>query len=163
MNSRKYGRIETIISTSDLAKVNEFPNTWYAHWDKNKKSFYVHGNVRKPDGMPTTVLLHRWILDVTDKRMHVDHINSDTLNNTRNNLNEVTNAENQQNRRKSDNNTSGHTGVYWQKGTNKWVAFIKVDGCLKHLGGFTNKNDAVAARKEAEFLYHAYKRRLSNG
>ena len=48
-------------------------------------------------------------------------------------------------------------GVCWSKPNNKWKAYIKIDGKQKHLGYFDNKEDAIAARKEAEELL-LYKR-----
>lgn len=50
-------------------------------------------------------------------------------------------------------NTSGATGVNWQNNIQKWVARIQIDGKLINLGCFTNFNDAVQARKNAEKKY----------
>jgi hypothetical protein len=161
ISSRKYGRIETIISTSDLARVKEFPYTWGVKWSEGVSSFYVIGGLMKPDGGKVTCSLHRWILGVTDKSVFVDHINHDTLNNTRNNLNEVTNAENQQNRLISTDNKSGHIGVTWHKQTGKWRAQIRKDGRDIHLGLFNDINDAIEARKEGEMRYYTYKMKIS--
>ena len=53
------------------------------------------------------------------------------------------------NRRLQSNNTSGYTGVSFDKKTNKWMARInKVT-----LGYFENIEDAIKARKEAEIKY----------
>ena len=51
------------------------------------------------------------------------------------------------------NNTSGFKGVSWEKHTNKWHAYIMLRGKQKNLGRFTNKQDAINARKEAEEKY----------
>ena len=80
----------------------------------------------------------------------IDHIDQNRLNNKLNNLRDVTNQENQKNQSKSKNNTSGVTGVYLHKLTGKWVAQGMVDGKLLHLGFFTDKLDAIAARKSWE-------------
>lgn len=48
------------------------------------------------------------------------------------------------------NNTSGCSGVNWDKTHERWVARIYVDGKRKCLGYFKNRDDAVAARKNAE-------------
>lgn len=48
------------------------------------------------------------------------------------------------------NNTSGYPGVNWDKTHERWVARICVDGKRKCLGYFKNKDDAIAARKNAE-------------
>lgn len=50
----------------------------------------------------------------------------------------------------SRKNTSGVTGVYYNKLVNKWVAQIYKNGKNKHLGIFSNKEDAIEARRKAE-------------
>lgn len=54
-------------------------------------------------------------------------------------------------RRKGTNNSSGKTGVTKHKG--KWKASITIDGKPKHIGIFSNVEDAIAARKNAELQY----------
>lgn len=48
------------------------------------------------------------------------------------------------------NNTSGHTGVYWNGRRKKWSAEIRIEGKKRHLGSFENVEDAINARQEAE-------------
>ena len=52
------------------------------------------------------------------------------------------------------NNTSGYTGVYWNKHSSKWTAMIKFKGKQYYLGYFENISEAVAARKHAEEQLH---------
>jgi len=54
----------------------------------------------------------------------------------------------------SINNTSGTTGVKWDKNRKKWYAQIDFQGKRTHLGSFVNKEDAIQARKEAEEEYY---------
>jgi hypothetical protein len=53
------------------------------------------------------------------------------------------------NTRVQSRNISGFTGVTWNKANHKWVAMIRVDGKLIHLGTFLNKEDAINVRKLA--------------
>lgn len=53
-------------------------------------------------------------------------------------------------RRTSKNNTSGAKGVTWDKSRKKWRAQINFKGKNHNLGRFTNKQDAINARKKAE-------------
>ena len=53
------------------------------------------------------------------------------------------------------NNTSGVRGVYWEASSQRWVAAIGLRGKIKKLGRFTDKEDAIRARKEAEAEYYA--------
>jgi hypothetical protein len=81
-----------------------------------------------------------------------DHRDRDGLNNQRRNLRPANYAENNRNSRRRVNNTSGYTGVYWQKQNKKWAVQIQVAGKHRHLGLFTNRIKAAktynrAARK----------------
>jgi hypothetical protein len=58
------------------------------------------------------------------------------------------------NKKMNSNNTSGVKGVYWCKNANKWRAKIQVDGKEKHLGLFSNLEDAKKARELAEEKYY---------
>src|SRR5262249_53258366 len=65
--------------------------------------FYVHGV------WPTT---------------HIDHRDNDALNNRLENLREANDSQNQANRGKNKNSTSGYKGVYWDKSSGRWAANI---------------------------------------
>lgn len=162
INSPKYGPVEAVISTSDLNKALEFPNAWSAIWCKGTGSFYISGKHTVSFKTRKYVYLHRWILGISESKTVVDHINHDTLNNTRENLNIVTQAENVQNRRKQRNNTSGHPGVIWAKNQNKWSVTINDNGVQKYVGVYEDLGDAVKARKLAEIQFNPYKQEVKN-
>lgn len=82
-----------------------------------------------------------------------DHIDRNPLNNRRYNLRPCTIIENNQNRRKQSNNTSGIIGVCWQKRGGVWAARITVNKHRIHIGSFSNKEDAIVARLQAEAKY----------
>ena len=104
------------------------------------------------------IKLHRFLMN-PPKDMFVDHINGDRANNCKSNLRIVTQQQNQMNHSIFKNNTSGHTGVCWDKGANKWEARIGNKGKTVNLGYFTNKEDAIKARQEAEIKYFGEYRR----
>lgn len=83
----------------------------------------------------------------------IDHKDQNRLNNSIVNLRAATKSQNAINARIRVNNKSGVTGVDWHKGSQKWRSQIKVLGETKHLGTFTEKEDAIKARKEAEEKY----------
>ena len=85
--------------------------------------------------------------------LHIDHIDTCKTNNRPSNLQLVTNQANQQAKTAQNNNTSGFTGVCFDKRPNKWKAQIKADGKLKHLGLFVNFDDACTARIKAELQF----------
>jgi hypothetical protein len=87
----------------------------------------------------------------------IDHIDGDGLNNCRSNLRAATVAQNQQNRGKPKNNSSGFKGVGWHKKTSKWRAYIRVQRVQRHLGFFNTKEEAAEAyRQAAEKIHKEY-------
>ncbi len=93
-----------------------------------------------------------WLLGKREDEL-IDHIDQDKLNNRWNNLRAATNQENLKNQTRYANNTSGITGVFWNKRHGKWYAHIRVDGRGIHLGNFTTLEAAIAARRAAERQY----------
>jgi len=85
----------------------------------------------------------------------IDHINRDRSDNRIANLRDVSHQQNQQNASRRWDNTSGYPGVCWHKPSGKWAASISYSKKQKHLGLFTDINEAVAARKAAERHYWA--------
>lgn len=144
ITSRKFGRLEALISTNKLERAQQFEKTWYVSWSDHTKSFYVKGtlvlkNIKK------TISLHRWIMDAPESFL-VDHINHNTLDNTDQNLRLVNNAKNQQNRKgPTVKNTSGYLGVTWFEQTKRWRAQIRIDGKNIHLGYFDDAKEAEQA------------------
>lgn len=97
--------------------------------------------------------LNRFILDVYDENIIVDHIDGNPKNNRRYNLRICTKQENCFNRKVQIRNTSGVTGVCWSKVQNKWQAKIGVNYKYIHLGYYEKFEDAVLARLEGEYKY----------
>ncbi|MCK4870711.1 MAG: HNH endonuclease [Gammaproteobacteria bacterium] len=84
---------------------------------------------------------------------HVDHGNGDGTDNRWANITEATPAENAKNCRRRIDNTSGVTGVQWNKLNKNWRAVIQVKRETINLGSFKDLNGAILARKEAEKRY----------
>lgn len=80
----------------------------------------------------------------------VDHINGCKSDNSWTNLRSVSPLENRRNAAKSRNNTSGVTGVVWDKNKQKWMARIMVNHKANFLGYFDSVEDAKVCRKAAE-------------
>lgn len=53
----------------------------------------------------------------------------------------------------SKRNTSGFKGVSWSTRDKRWLSYIRFQKKRHYLGSFTNKQDAINARKEAEKKY----------
>lgn len=80
----------------------------------------------------------------------IDHINGQRDDNRLSNLRSATYLENQQNRGRSTNNTSGVVGVSWCKSKDRWEAKIRANGRTKWLGYFETIEEAKTARVIAE-------------
>jgi hypothetical protein len=152
LETKNHGRLETIISTNKLDKIKEFPFEWRAKWSTEIKSFYCVGYNFNEQNKKEMVWIHRWITDCPDNK-YVDHFNHDTLDNTDNNLRIVSNAENQQNRLIQKNNSSGVSGVYWHKHSQKWLARIQVGKLRKSVGYFNSIAEAEQAVIQARAKY----------
>ena len=102
-------------------------------------------------------MAHRliWVLvhGSIDSKLQIDHINGVKDDNRLSNIRLVTQQENLKNKRIGKSNKSGAVGVSWYKKTLKWCAKINVNGKMRHLGYFTNKDEAIAARKAASIKH----------
>jgi len=83
----------------------------------------------------------------------IDHINGDRKDNRISNLRKATHTENSRNAKGRSNNTSGVTGVSWNKLAGKWSVNIGGGGKKIHLGHFVKFQDAVQVRMDAEVTY----------
>ena len=109
------------------------------------------------DGEKSTKTIHKMVaiafLENPENKRCVDHQDRCRTNNHISNLRWATSTENSQNRSIRFDNTSGTTGVCFNKRDKKWRAQIDADGRNIYLGLFVNKNDAIVARQEAEMTY----------
>lgn len=87
----------------------------------------------------------------------VDHINRDRADNRFCNLRLATRSQNNIARPPQLNNTSGISGVAFNIGCKKWVAYLDSNYGRKHLGVFLTKEEAIKARlNAAKNLYGAF-------
>ena len=139
-NNKSNEVARALIDLEDIVKVKDYK--WYLN-----KCGYVFTKVNY-----SNIRLHRLIMDSPDD-MVVDHINHNQLDNRKLNLRTCTQQQNCMNASKRIDNTSGTTGVCFDKRSNKWNARIIFKGKCIHLGYFNAKEEAVKARQEAEIKY----------
>lgn len=86
----------------------------------------------------------------------VDHRDGNTLNDRWNNLRDITLRGNMENKAKSKNNTSGHTGVHFDKRRSHkpWKAQIGHGSKLVYLGSYRTDEEAAAAYAAAKGVLH---------
>lgn len=85
--------------------------------------------------------------------LEVDHLNHIRDDNRLANLRFVTRLENNRNKSRHSNNTTGITGVHYRKDKRKYVAQIKVNGVIINLGSFVTLEEATEVRGAAEIKY----------
>lgn len=126
-------------------------NTRYAHTEAF--TFITRNNYRQGSIKNSRYQAHRiiWAMFHGDcGNLDIDHINHDRLDNRLGNLRAVPRAQNAKNKSFSPKNTTGMTGVGWDKKNKKWQARIQTSGRIVHLGRHECFDSAVAARKAAE-------------
>ncbi len=89
-----------------------------------------------------------------DEVDHIDHIKH---NNRLENIRLATRLENMRNQIMHITNTSGATGVCWDRRRCKWLARIHIEGKSNFLGYFKEKSDAIQARATANIKYRFHK------
>lgn len=86
-----------------------------------------------------------WLLKYGLLPREIDHINGVRDDNRVENLRSVDRSGNNQNRAVQTNNTSGVTGVSYDKDRRTWAAYIKIGGRQKYLGRFATLEAAAEA------------------
>ncbi len=127
-----------IVDDKDFDKVSEYK--WYC------SSMGYASRTEHKNGTKKEILLHRFLMGAK-KGQEIDHINRNSLDNTRSNLRFCTRSENNHNRGINKNNKSGYTGVYWHKGAGKWLAQIMLDKKRINVGLF---DDPLSAHKQRQ-------------
>ena len=86
------------------------------------------------------------------RKLVVDHINDNKLDNKVENLQIVTIRFNSY--KTQDKYVSKYKGVSWHKRSKKWQSRIEIDGKRKHLGQFTDEHEASIAYQNALIKYN---------
>lgn len=150
--------LHALIDADDLDMVRQYLWRAYSRETKGDRT-YFYVMTRDPNPPHGSVYMHRLIMGVSDRAIHIDHINHNPLDNRRENLRVVNHQQNIFNRRPNRNSTSPFKGVAWWSAQSRWVATIRLDGRRKHLGYFRDEIDAARVYDEAArelFGEHAY-------
>ena len=135
--------------------LNDYKKVIKYQWRLHHSGYVVTSLPRDKNGKRKILSLHSLIFNDEDniKNIKIDHINRNKCDNRKSNLRKVNNSLNGFNINRQSNNTSGKTGVSYNKNNNNYVSYICVDYNKIYLGSFKNFEDAVNARKEAEIKY----------
>lgn len=115
------------------------------------KWFASHGyavrSAPKINGKRTGLIwMHREI-NKPGEGLSVDHIDGNPLNNTRTNLRSCTLAENQWNRKKPKNNTTGYKNISWHKKRQRFGVAYRLNGKVIWIGTYKTMDEAIVASK----------------
>lgn len=139
---------EILIDKKDISIFNKYnwhiSDTGYVVWRGNK------------NGKKQTIRLHRLLLNITDSKIKIDHINRNKLDNRRKNLRVCNNMENSYNRSGDKNANTKYKGVFERKINNKtiYAAYIQYNRTNLFLGNYDNIKDAALAYDRAAEKYH---------
>lgn len=134
-----------LIDDEDYERVAS--RTWCAdvrrHKDGSIACVYAGTTLSRKIG-GSSLLLHRFIMGVTERRVQVDHQDHDGLNCQKNNLRLCSQTQNQANTRKPQRRKwSQYKGVSQERG--RWFAYICSNYRQRRLGYFITEVDAAKA------------------
>ena len=135
------------------SRFNKTFNTRYA--GKEAFSYTTTYGYKEGSLLNQRVLAHTvaYLFKTGEWVIGLDHLNGDKADNRACNLRKADHALNARNMPKKKTNTSGFTGVYWNKQRSKWQARLQVDGRQHHLGCFDTPEEANEARLEANEVH----------
>lgn len=126
-----------LIDTDDIDKIKDL------YWSFDSAGYAINVKTKKR--------LHTFLTNCPEG-MCVDHISGDIKDNRRRNLRICTSQQNSWNKHKSPNNKTGVIGVH-RNAKGKYIAQIRVNKHMYHLGTFNSLEDAADARRKAEQKY----------
>lgn len=135
------------VDDDDFEYINSFK--WQAVKSKKGKTFYA---VRRKyiNGKKTLIIMHRIIMNLFDKKLFIDHIDFDGLNNQKLNLRTATFSQSNSYRRSKSKYT--YKGIRFNDG--KWDSRITHNKKQIMVGRFETKEMAALAYNEAAIKYH---------
>jgi len=119
---------------------------------KHKWCILIDGHTNYVYNTTKNYSLHQFIMKTIGTKLELDHINRNGLDNQKHNLRQATNTQNQFNKEKPKNNTSGFKGVV--KDGNRWAAQIRINKKNTYLGSFNSKEEAAIIYDRVALFYH---------
>jgi len=131
-----------LIDKKDYDKVSQ--HKWCAIKPDKNRSWYATSKIKGKN-----IRLSRFILDIYDKNLIVDHENANGLDNRRSNIRICNHMQNSRNKIKAriSKSTSTYKGVVFASGkvTKPWRARITIEGKVMHIGYYSTEHEAAKA------------------
>jgi len=134
-----------IIDKEDYTLVSQYK--WYLI-KKEAGNVYVKSKVKGK-----IIGIHRFIMNVSDPLLVVDHIDGDPLNNRKSNLRVCTQGENARNQKLKKTNKSGYKGVTLSPSGKRWKAALNHKGKKIFGGSFRTITEAAQRYNELAIEY----------
>lgn len=133
---------------SQIKKIGNIGGRGYVQITLGRKQYYAHRLA--------------WLY-VTGKwpEHEIDHIDGNTSNNSFPNLRKASPSQNKCNRSGNKAASSAYKGVCWARHANKWMARVKRNGSVVHLGYFSDQQAAARAYDSAAIIHHGEFARLN--
>lgn len=143
--SPRWGQHTVLLDDADFELVSRY--RWSIKGSvKTHRAFYAYGT--------GNVYMHRLIMQPKPNE-YVDHIDGNGLNNYRSNLRLCNSRQNLYNQQKTLRPTSSiYKGVSFELFSNRWRAYISVDGIRRSLGRYKTEVEAANAYNTAALLYY---------
>lgn len=138
---------------------------WFAYQDKN--TFYAARTEYLGGGRKNLknkrIIMHRFIMGITNPNVLIDHADRDGLNNQKINLREATNSQNCKNKKAWGSSSYLGVSLHVHKHTlvngtkkeyRKWRAIVHVNGKSLKLGLYAEEWEAALAYDTAAKIHH---------
>jgi anaerobic ribonucleoside-triphosphate reductase activating protein len=141
-------KLEILIDADDTDRVISYCK-WTPHevTETFNYKFYAVGQKNNKQ-----IKLHRFIMGVTNPKIHIDHINGNSLDNRKSNLRIATAQQNAHNTTKT-NGRSGDKNVYWNEYVGKWWVLFRDKQKSIYSRKFINLEEAIVDAKEKRSIY----------
>jgi hypothetical protein len=146
---------EILLSQGKIATIDDEDYLWVNQWKWYFDGRYAVRKIHFRDGDGNRecikIYLHRAIIQPIPEYV-VDHIDRDTLNNSRKNLRVVTYSQNGMN--SGSKRGRNYKGAYFCNTKKKWAAKITLNRKPIWLGHFKSKKEAIKAYNNASIEFH---------
>ncbi len=148
-----------LVDDEDFHALNK--SKWYAHKYTKGDIWYAARRIHKVDGYKDmTIFMHVQIMG--DKEgLEIDHINTNGLDNQKNNMRHCTSSQNQMNTKKREGCSCKYKGVYWDKKLKHWRVRVKMGGVFVYQKLFKDEMEAAIAYNNAVLIHFGEFARLN--
>ncbi len=152
LGSREEGTVHLTQGLVALVSPEDWDRVSLHNWYTSKAvdgHTYVQTTINA-DGRKTKVTMHRFVMDMLDSNLWVDHINGNGLDNRRENLRPATPTQNGMNKRSTSNQRLGRFKGVREEPSGKWSAQSRVPQqngppLTVRLGSYLSPDDAARA------------------